>query len=141
MQRQVRRAGSITHPVFARASIVIIALGCAVDVLSGGRAGAMSWLSFWVSTVGVAFGAWCAMFAVLDWVLYADLGERGISGLDGFASGMVVGLCGIALLLRVDCNAHAAVAGATSLEWVAIALMCVKSWIGRELASGIAQRR
>jgi uncharacterized membrane protein len=141
MVRQVKRTAQAIHPALAPAALGLLALGAAFDVLAMGRAGALSWLGFWAIAGGVAAGTWCAAFALLDWIFFAELGEAGVCGLDGFATALVVGLFGLAALLRVGTSAHAAPPPAMALEVAAGALLTVKTWIGRELAAWLGERR
>ncbi len=140
MQRQVRRTAHAVHPALAPAALGLLALGTALDVLSLGHAGAVTWLAFWALAAGVAAGTWCAAFALFDWVLFAELGESGSCGLDGFATALVVGLFALAAILRLGTEAHAAPAPAMALEVAASALLAVKTWIGRELAAWLDER-
>jgi hypothetical protein len=86
-------------------------------------------------------GTWYTMFALLDWIVFARLGEAGVYGVDGFVCALVVGLYGLAALLRVDTAAHAAPAAATALEVAGTALIGTRAWIGRELAAWVCERR
>jgi uncharacterized membrane protein len=125
------------HPSLGNAAFALLGLGVALDALSTGRAGAISWLAFWALGAGVAFGTWSAMFALFDWIFFASLGEApgeaNVSGLGGFATALVVGLFGLAALSRVDTWAHAAPPVAIVLEMAAATLMWMRNWIGREL--------
>jgi uncharacterized membrane protein len=141
MHRQVKRTGQAIHPVLAPAALGLLALGTALDVLAAGRAGALTWLSFWAIAGGIALGTWCAAFALLDWIFFAELGEAGVCGLDGFATALVVGLYGLAALLRLDAAAHAPPAAGMALEVAGAALLGMKTWIGRELAAWLDERR
>jgi hypothetical protein len=139
VDRQVKGNGRAVHPVLAPAALGLLALGAALDVIA--RSGALSWLSFYVIAAGVALGTWCAVFALLDWICFADLGESGAWGLDGVPTAAVIGLYGAAALLRVHSTWHAAGASAMALEVVGAALLANKAWIGRELAASFASRR
>jgi hypothetical protein len=110
----------------------MLGLGSALDVIA--RSGALSWLSFYVIAGGVALGSWCAVFALLDWICFADLGESGAWGLDGVPTAAVVGLYGAAAIVRLHSTWHVAGASAMALEVVGAALLANKTWIGRELA-------
>lgn len=138
MERQVKRTAQAIHPALAPVALGLLALGTALDVLAAGQAGALTWLAFWALVLGVAAGTWCAVFALLDWIFFAELGEAGVCGLDGFATALVVGLFGVAALLRIESPAHAAPAGAMAIEIAGAALLGMKAWIGRELASWLA---
>jgi hypothetical protein len=140
MQRQVWRAGDAIHAALARGALGLLALGTALDVLSAGHAGAVTWMAFWALVAGIAGGTWCAAFALFDWVLFARLGDTGVCGLDGFATAIVVGLYGLSALLRIDTPAHAPAAAAMALEVAAAALLGMKTWIGRELAAWLDAR-
>jgi len=118
----------------------LLALGTALDVLSAGHGGAVTWMAFWAIVAGIAGGTWCAAFALFDWVFFAELGDTGVCGLDGFATAIVVGLYGLSALLRIDTPAHAPVASAMALEVAAAALLGMKTWIGRELAAWLDER-
>jgi uncharacterized membrane protein len=141
MQRHVRRTAIAVHPVLAPAALGLLAFGAALDVLGAGQGGALTWLAFWSITAGIALGTWSAAFALLDWVFFAELGDAGVCGLDGFATALVVGLFGVAALVRLDAVAHAPPPAAMALEVAGAALLVVKTWIGRELAAWLAQRR
>jgi hypothetical protein len=140
MQRQVKRTARAIHPTLASGALGLLALGTALDVLSTGHGGALTWMAFWAIAVGIAAGTWCAMFALLDWVFFAELGDSDVCGLDGFATAIVVGLYGLAALLRLDAPAHAPPAPAMALEVAAAALLAMKTWIGRELAAWLDDR-
>ncbi len=101
----------------------------------------MTWLSFYTLAAGVALGTWCAVFALLDWICFADLGKSGPWGLDGLPTVLVVGLYGGAVLLRVESTCHVATASAMALEVAGAGLLANKAWIGRELAAAVAGRR
>lgn len=141
MQRRVKRAGVAIHPVMAPVALGLLAAGTALDVLAAGHAGALSWLAFWSIVAGVALGTWSAAFALLDWIFFAELGEAGTCGLGGFTTALVVGLYGLAALLRVDLPAHGASAPAMAVEVVAAAALGVDKWIGREMAAWLDGRR
>jgi hypothetical protein len=138
-ERQVAGIGRAIHPVLAPVALGLLGLGSALDVI--GRSGALTWLSFYTLAAGVALGTWCAVFALLDWICFADLGESGPWGLDGIPTALVVGLYGAALVLRADSTYHAATASASALEVAGAALLANKAWIGRELAGSLARRR
>jgi hypothetical protein len=141
MVRQVKRTAQAIHPALAPAALGLLALGAALDVLALGRPSALSWLAFWSIAAGVAAGTWFAGFALLDWIFFAELGDAGVCGLDGFATALVVGLFGLAALLRVGTYAHVASASAMALEVGGGALLAVRTWIGRELAAWLSDRR
>jgi hypothetical protein len=128
----------VVHPALAPAAFGLLGLGSALDIIAHG--GTLTWMSFYAIAAGVALGAWCAVFALLDWICFADLGERGAWGLDGIPTAMVVGLYGAAVLLRVDSAWHAASASAMACEVAGAALLANKAWIGRELAGSLARR-
>jgi hypothetical protein len=127
--------------VLGPSSLALLALGTALDVLASGQANALATLAFWAVVAGVALGTWYTMFALLDWIVFARLGETGVYGVDGFVCALVVGLYGLAALLRVDTAAHAAPAAATALEVAGTALIGTRAWIGRELAAWVCERR
>jgi uncharacterized membrane protein len=141
MQREVRCTAKAIHPALAPAALGLLALGAALDVLSFGHAGALSWLAFWAIVAGVAAGTWSAAFALLDWIFFAELGEAGVCGLDGFATAIVAGLFGLAALTRLGSSAHAAPPAAMALEVAGAALLAMRTWIGRELAAWLDERR
>lgn len=116
----------------------LLGLGSTLDVV--GRTGAVTWLSFHLIALGVALGSWCAVFALLDWICFADLGKAGPWGLDGIATALVSGLYGAAVLLRVDSSWHAVTSPAMVLEVAGAALIANKAWVGRELAASLARR-
>jgi hypothetical protein len=138
--RPVRRAFGVGRPDFGPASLGLLGLGTALDVLSAGEPGACACLAFWAIVLGVATGVWCCVFALLDWVIFARLGEAGVYGIGGFVRALVVGLFGLAATLRVAAPAHVANAPAIALEVAGAALMAVMPWIGRELAASVAER-
>ena len=138
--RPVRRAFGIGCPDLGPASLGLLGLGTALDVLSTGEAGACSCLAFWAIVLGVATGVWCCVFALLDWVTFARLGEAGVYGIGGFVRALVVGLYGLAATLRVATPSHVAYAAAIALEVAGAALLAVMPWIGRELAASVAER-
>jgi uncharacterized membrane protein len=137
--RQVNSHGRAIHPVLGPASLGLLGLGSALDVVAW--SGALSWLSFYAIAAGVAIGTWCALFALLDWICFADLGESGAWGLDGVPTAVVVGVYGAAAALRLHSTWHAAGASAMALEVTGAALLANKTWIGRELAASLANRR
>ena len=139
VERQVRTIGAAIHPVLAPAAFGLLGLGSALDLVA--HRGALTWLSFYTLSMGVALGTWCALFALLDWICFADLGKSGPWGLDGVPTLVVIGLFSGALLLRVDSACHAATASAMALEVAGAGLLANKAWIGRELAASIAGRR
>jgi uncharacterized membrane protein len=138
MERQVKRTAQAIHPALAPAALGLLALGTALDILAGGQAGALTWLAFWSLVLGVAAGTWCAAFALLDWIFFAELGEEGMCGLDGFATALIVGLFGVSALLRIQSPLHAAPAAAMAIEIAGAALLGMKAWIGHELATWLA---
>jgi hypothetical protein len=138
--RDVRRAFGIGRPDLGPASLGLLGLGTALDILSTGEAGACACLAFWAIVLGVATGVWCCVFALLDWVVFARLGEAGVHGIGGFLRALVVGLYGLAATLRVATPAHVAHASAIALELAGAALVAMMPWIGRELAASIAER-
>jgi hypothetical protein len=135
--RHVRMAFGVGRPDLGPASLGLLGLGTALDVLSAGEAGACSCLAFWAIVLGVATGVWCCVFALLDWVTFARLGEAGVYGIGGFVRALVVGLYGLAGTLRVAAPAHVAHAPAIALEVAGAALMAVTPWIGQELAASV----
>ena len=141
MQRDVSCGSKAIHPALAPAALGLLALGAALDVLALGRGGAVSWLAFWAIVAGVAAGTWFAAFALLDWIFFAELGESGVCGLDGFATAIVAGLFGLAALTRLTTASHAAPAAAMALEVAGAALMATRTWVGRELAAWLDERR
>jgi uncharacterized membrane protein len=138
MERQVKRTAQAIHPALAPAALGLLVLGTSLDVLAGGQAGALTWLAFWALVAGIAAGTWCAAFALLDWIFFAELGETGVCGLDGFATAVVVGLYGASALLRIEAPSHAAPAAAMAIEIAGAALLGMKAWVGRELAAWLA---
>jgi hypothetical protein len=138
--RHVRRAFGIGHPDLGPASLGLLGLGTALDILSTGEAGACACLAFWAIVVGVAVGVWCCVFALLDWVVFARLGEAGVYGIGGFVRALVVGFYGLAATLRVATPSHVAYAAAIALEVAGAALVFLMPWIGRELAASVAER-
>ena len=98
-------------------------------------------LTFYALAVGVALGTWCALFALLDWICFANLGKSGSWGLDGIPTLVVIGLYSGAVLLRVEPTWHAASASAMALEVAGAGLLANKAWIGRELAGSLSIRR
>jgi hypothetical protein len=141
MQREVSCTARAIHPALAPAALGLLALGTALDVLSFGHAGALSWLAFWAILAGVAPATWSAAFALLDWIFFAELGEAGVCGLDGFATAIVAGLYGLAALTRLGAAAHAPPPAAMALEVAGGALLAIRTWIGRELAAWVDERR
>jgi hypothetical protein len=139
LERQVGTCGSAIHPVLAPAAFGLLALGSVLDLVA--RRGALTWLSFYTLAVGVALGTWCALFALLDWICFANLGKSGPWGLDGIPTLLVVGLYSGAVLLRVESAWHAATASAMALEVAGAGLLANKAWIGRELAGSMSARR
>jgi uncharacterized membrane protein len=135
MQRQVRRTAHAIHSPLAPVTLGLLALGTSLDVLAGGSRGALTSFAFWSIAAGVALGGWCVAGAVLDRLLFAEIGETARATLDGFATTMVVGLYALATLLRMSTPVHAAPAPAVALEVAGAALLVVKAWIGRELAA------
>jgi hypothetical protein len=130
--------GGAIHPVLAPAASGLLALGSILDLVA--QRGALTWLSFYALSAGVALGTWCALFALLDWICFANLGKSGPWGLDGIPTAVVVGLYGGALLLRMESVCHAATASAMALEVAGAGLLANKAWIGRELSGSIASR-
>jgi hypothetical protein len=98
-------------------------------------------MAFWAMVGGIGLGAWCAMFSLLDWLFFAELGDAGVCGLDGFATSIVVALYGLAALLRLDAPGHAPGPSAMALEVAAAGLLGMKAWIGRELGQWLDDRR
>ena len=141
MQRWVKRTGVAIHPVWAPGAFGLLALATALDILSGGHPGALTWMAFWATVGGIAAGAWCATFALLDWVFFAELGDVAVCGLDGFATSIIVGLFGLSALLRLDAPAHAPPPSAMAIEVAAAGLLGMKAWIGRELGQWLDERR
>jgi uncharacterized membrane protein len=141
MLRQVKRTGQAVHPALAPLALGLLALGAGLDVLAAGREGPLTWLAFWIIACGVAAGTWSAMFAVADWVFFADAGETGVCGLGGFPTALIVGIYGLAALLRVASPEHVAPPAAMALEVAGAALVVTKTWVGRELASWLRERR
>ena len=139
VERQVRSGGAAIHPVLAPAAFGLLGLGSALDLIA--HRGALSWLSFYTLAAGVALTTWCALFALLDWICFADLGKSGPWGLDGVPTAVVVALYSGAILLRVESACHVATASAMALEVAGAGLLANKAWIGRELAASIADRR
>jgi uncharacterized membrane protein len=130
-----RRARSLhpAHPALANGAFAFLSLAVALDALSLGQGGAVTWLAFWALAAGVALGTWCAVFALFDWVFFAGLGETGVCGLGGFAVALVVGLFGLAAMARADTTLHAPPPVSIVLEMAGVTLMWMRSWIGREL--------
>jgi hypothetical protein len=138
VERSVRGADRMIHPVLGPVMVGLLGLGSALDIVA--RTGAVTWLSFYIIALGVAFGSWCAIFALLDWICFADQGKSGPWGLDGIATAIVAGLYGAAVVLRADSSWHSASSAAMVLEVAGAALIANKAWIGRELAASLAQR-
>jgi uncharacterized membrane protein len=142
MALPTRRASTLhpAHPSLVNVAFALLGLGVALDALSTGRGGAVTWLAFWVLALGVAFGTWTAIFSLFDWVFFArpvdgpsDGGESSLSGVGGFATALVVGLFGLSAITRVDTAAHAPPPVAIVLEMAGATLMWMRSWMGREL--------
>jgi hypothetical protein len=132
MRRECSSTLHAAHPSLDNGAYALLGLGAALDAFSAGHTGAVTWLAFWALSAGVALGTWCAVFALLDWIFFAGLGDTGVSGLGGFATALVVGLFGLAALSRVDTTAHGAPPVAIVLEVTGAALMWMRNWIGRE---------
>jgi hypothetical protein len=141
MRREVKRTALAIHPALTPAALGLLAVGATLDLFAMGRGGALAWLAFWFIASGVAFGVWCATFALLDWIFFAELGQKGVCGLDGLATTVIVGLFGLAALLRVTTVAHAPPESAMALEVAGAALMGTRAWIGRELAAWLDDRQ
>jgi uncharacterized membrane protein len=141
MLRQVKRTGQAVHPALSPIPLGLMAFGAGLDVLAAGREGPLTWLAFWAIAAGVAAGTWSAMFAVADWVFFAESGDASVCGLGGFPTALVVGLFGLAALLRVASPEHVAPPAAMALEVAGVALIVTKTWVGRELASWLQERR
>jgi hypothetical protein len=137
VERQVRTSGAAIHPVLAPAAFGLLGLGSALDII--GHKGALSWLSFYTLAAGVALTTWCTVFALLDWICFADLGKSGPWGLGGIPTAVVVGLYGGAVLLRVESTCHVATASAMALEVAGAGLLANRVWIGRELAASMGR--
>ncbi|HZU83221.1 MAG TPA: DUF2231 domain-containing protein [Polyangiaceae bacterium] len=135
MHRRAAGPGNAIHPVLAPAALALLALGTSFDLLAAGHAGALTWLAFWILCAGIAWGTWCAMWGLLDWVCFSRLGDAGVGGIDSFATAIVVGLYALSALLRLDDTAHAPTDAAVALEVAGAALIGMKAWIGRELAA------
>jgi hypothetical protein len=136
--RHVGPRGWAIHPVLAPAAFGLLALGSVLDLVA--QRGALTWLSFYTLSAGVALGTWCALFALLDWICFANLGKSGPWGLDGIPTAVVIGLyCG-AVLLRVESACHVASASAMALEVAGAGLLANKAWIGRELSGSTSPR-
>jgi hypothetical protein len=131
-------AARAVHPVLTPVALGLLGLGSALDLVAS--TGALTWVSFYVLGAGVALGTWCALFALLDWICVAELGESGAWGIDGLPTAVVVGLYGGAVLLRAGAVCHGPGASAMALEVVGAALLANRSWIGRELAAWFARR-
>jgi uncharacterized membrane protein len=141
VERQVVGAGRAIHPVLTPLALGLLGLGSALDAVSASAgSGQLTWIAFYVLVAGVALGSWCAVFALLDWICFAELGESGAWGIDGLPTAVVVGLYGGAVLLRAGAACHGAGASAMALEVVGAALLVNRSWIGRELAATLARR-
>jgi uncharacterized membrane protein len=141
MLRQVKRTGQAVHPALAPVALGLMAFGAGLDVLAAGRQGPLTWLAFWMIASGVAAGTWSAMFAVADWIFFADAGDAGVCGLGGFPTAVIVALFGLAALLRVASPEHLAPPGAMALEVAGVAFIVTKTWVGRELASWLQEHR
>lgn len=136
--RHVGPRGRVIHPVLAPAAFGLLVLGSLLDSVA--QRGALTWLSFYALSAGVALGTWCALFALLDWICFANLGKSGPWGLDGIPTAVAVGLyCG-AVLLRVESACHVASASAMALEVAGAGLLANKAWIGRELSGSTSLR-
>ena len=136
--RHVGALGWPIHPVLAPGALGLLALGSVLDLVA--QRGALTWLSFYTLSAGVALGSWCALFALLDWICFANLGKSGPWGLDGIPTAMVVALYGGALLLRMESPCHVASASAMALEVAGAGLLANKAWIGRELSGSVSPR-
>jgi hypothetical protein len=130
----------MVHPVLTTTALGLLVLGTSLDMLSAGRAGGLTWLAFWTTTAGVAWGTWCAVWAMFDWIFFARLGDAGVWGADGFASAVVVGLYALSTLLRLDDPARPPSDAARALEVAGAAVLGVRLWIGRELAGWLSER-
>jgi len=139
--RRIRCAVGGAYAFVGPGALGLLGLATALDVLATGQPGMLASMAFWTVVAGVAAGTWYTVFALLDWVIFAQLGESGVCGLDGFVCAIVVGLFGLSALLRVDVSTHAATSAATALEVAGAALIGMKAWIGRELAAWISERR
>lgn len=137
--RQLDLAGRAAHPALARAAVALFACGLAIDVVGSIRA--LTWLSFYAMAIGVALGAWGVAFAAFDWAWFAEWGNAGAWGLAGIPTAAVVGLNGMAVLLRLDSPWHAAPPSALAVEVAGAALLATKTWLGRELAGSLSSRR
>ena len=138
--RQVRRTGHPIHPALAPAALGLLASGTAFDLLAP-AGGGLTWLAFWTVGAGLALGTWSAMWAIFDWVFFAQLGAQGACGLGGFDTSIVLAFYGLASLLRLHSPMHAPPSLAVALEVVGAALLGMKMWFGRELAAWLSDRR
>ncbi len=139
MNRQIGQPSQALHLVVAIAAPGLLAAGTALDALAAGRDGALTWLAFWSIVAGVGLGAWCAAWALLDWIFFSGLGGAGVLGLEGLSTATVVGLYGFAALLRIDSPAHSAPPPAVAFEVSAATLLGMKAWLGSELAAWLAR--
>jgi uncharacterized membrane protein len=140
MRRQMtgaaRAPARVLHPVLSQLSLGLLAVGTALDVLSRGKVGGLTGLSFWLTSVGIAFGAWCATWSLLDWVLVARLGQRGVWGADAFAMTTIIGLYALSAIVRIHRPAHGPPDGALVLEVTGFALIALRSWVAESSRLG-----
>jgi hypothetical protein len=67
-------------------------------------------------------------------MLVARLGEAGPWGIGGVVVALVVGLYGLALMLRIDTAEHAPPAPGFALEVAGLGVLAAREWMSRELA-------
>ncbi len=139
MQRHVGHPAHAIHPALAIAAPGMLAAGTALDALAAGRDGALPTLAFWSIAAGVAFGTWCAAWALVDWIFIAELANASVHGLRALATATVVALYGLAVVLRLDSPTHPATASAMALEVCAVALLGVKAFLGSERGAWLSR--
>jgi hypothetical protein len=137
MQEQAGQSSQAIHLVVSAAAPGLLAAGTALDGLAAGRNGALTWLAFWTLVCGVMLGAWCVLWALVDWI-FAEASRPAILVYQGLSTATVVGLFGIVALLRVDSAAHSASTPASALEVGAVAVLGMKAWLGAELTAWLA---
>jgi uncharacterized membrane protein len=137
-EREVKLSGHPLHPVLATLPSGIFVAATALDALSAVHVvPALAELSFWAIGIGIALGVMASLFALLDWLFVAYLGDRGVCGLDGFAGLSVASLFLASVVLRIDEQAHATSALAFAFEFVGVVVLAAKGWLGREVAAWI----
>lgn len=135
MRSHARLFGHPIHQMLVPIPFGLLVVGAGLDVVQ--RFTHNTWMpmmSFWNLTIGVAFALLAAAFGVVDLAAIPN-GTRAkrVGGLHAIGNVVMLGLFGVALMMRYDTRMLPAPTKALALEVAGMLLGVVTGWLGGEL--------